>query len=154
MILSTLFCMALCMCIASKIYSKTYDRNDFRFKSYKVNVSTGFYTGLNCKIIVIDHVVSLRDAYYSGADKWSFSKKIKFANDKENHVPACQSINSSKGANDPKGFLSLSRDNKGLDYKIIRWCDYVKIYHSVKIKYELDIDPRNNAILEGCGILI
>ena len=56
-----------------------YDRKDFNYRSYKPNTSIGFYTGKTCDFINIDHVVSLKDAYESGAASWSPSKKRSFA---------------------------------------------------------------------------
>jgi hypothetical protein len=46
-------------------------------------------------------VVSLKDAYESGAASWSDSKKQTFANDRANHVPSCGRVNSSKGSAAP-----------------------------------------------------
>ena len=65
----------------------------------------------------IDHVVSLKDAFDSGAYKWSTNKKKKFSNDRSNHVSSCYKINSSKGSATPKHFLRRSNDGKGLEYK-------------------------------------
>ena len=87
-----------------------YDRKDFNYRSYKPNTSIGFYTGKTCDFINIDHVVSLKDAYESGASSWSDSKKKTFANDRANHVPSCGRVNSSKGSAVPKDFLRRSND--------------------------------------------
>ena len=50
-----------------------YDRKDFSYRSYKPNTSIGFYTNKICDFINIDHIVSLKDAYESGAANWSAS---------------------------------------------------------------------------------
>ena len=76
-------------------------------------------------------MVSLKDAYESGAASWSDSKKQTFANDRANHVPSCGRVNRSKGSAVPKHFLRRSSDGKGLDYKIVRRCNYVTKYHSI-----------------------
>ena len=44
-----------------------YERKGFSYRSYKPNTSIGFYTNQSCDFINIDHVVSLKDAYDSGA---------------------------------------------------------------------------------------
>ena len=119
------------------LFSDTYDREDFNFKSYKPITSIGYYTNQLCDSINIDHVVSLKDAYDSGASLWSSSKKQAFANDKTNHVPSCGSVNRSKGSAGPKEFMRRSQDGKGLDYDIIRFSEYVEKYYAVKRKYEL-----------------
>ena len=105
---------------ASGVIAEGYDRKDFNYRSYKPNTAIGFYTGKTCDFINIDHVVSLKDAYESGAASWSDSKKQSFTNDRQNHVPSCGRVNSSKGSAVPKDFLRRSRDGKGLDYKIVR----------------------------------
>ena len=89
-------------------------RNSFQYNSYPTNSKVGYYTGKYCKTN-IDHVVSLKDAFDSGADEWDKKLKKKFANDKINHVSSCVKINSSKGSATPKDFLRRSIDNKGLD---------------------------------------
>jgi hypothetical protein len=123
--------------ITSAIVAGSYNRDSFYFQSYKPNTSIGFYTNQTCDFINIDHVVSLKDAYDSGAALWSASRKQTFANDKANHVPSCGRVNSSKGSAGPKDFLRRSNDGKGLEYEIVRFCEYVQKYHAIKIKYEL-----------------
>ena len=95
-------------------------------------------------------MVSLKDAYESGAASWSDSKKQTFANDRRNHVPSCGRVNSSKGSAAPKDFLRRSSDGRGLDYKIVRWCEYVIKYHSVKQAYGLSFIVNDRGIFERC----
>ena len=133
-----LVCRAFLLLVAtSSLAQDSYNRNSFSYKSYKPNTSKGFYTNQTCDFINIDHVVSLKDAYDSGAALWSASRKQTFANDKANHVPSCGRVNSSKGSAGPKDFLRRSNDGKGLEYEIVRFCEYVQKYHAIKIKYEL-----------------
>ncbi len=40
----------------------------------------------------------------------------------------CGRVNSSKGSARPKDFLRRSNDGKGLEYKIVRFCEYVEKY--------------------------
>jgi len=136
-----------CLLSVSVAIAGGYDRSDFNYRSYKPNTDVGFYTGKTCDFINIDHVVSLKDAYESGAANWSASKKQSFANDRQNHVPSCGRVNSSKGSAVPKDFLRRSRDGKGLDYKIVRWCVYVTKYHAVKLAYQLATSNNDQKLL-------
>jgi hypothetical protein len=100
----------------------------------------------------IDHLVSLKDAYDSGADKWGAKKKMVFGNDRENHAPSCSRVNSSKGSAGPRDFLRRSSDRKGTDYQIIRFCEYVARYYSIKRKYGLSFASNSKRIFADCGI--
>ena len=139
------------LCLASFVVAEGYDRKDFSYRSYKPDTAIGFYTGKTCDFINIDHVVSLQDAYESGAYSWTDSKKKIFANDRRNHVPSCGRVNSSKGSAAPKDFLRRSSDGKGLDYKIVRWCEYVTKYHSVKQAYDLSFIANDRTLLFDCS---
>ena len=130
-----------------------YDRSKFGYRSYSSNYKIGFYTGKYCKTN-IDHVVSLKDAYQSGANKWNSEMKKKFSNDKSNHVPACYKINSSKGSATPKNFLRRSNDGKGLEYKIILFCKYIKIYYDTKLKYNLSFKNNDPNLFDRCDLKI
>ena len=135
-------------------YADGYKRKDFNYRSYKPNTSIGFYTNQSCDFINIDHVVSLKDAYDSGAALWSTSRKKAFANDRSNHVPSCGRVNSSKGSVGPKDFLRRSNDGKGLEYEIVRFCEYVQRYYAVKVEYGLSFEGNDNATFEQCGVSI
>ena len=141
----------LLSCFASLSLADAYDRKDFSYRSYKPDTAIGFYTGKACDFINIDHIVSLKDAYESGAASWSDSKKQTFANDRANHVPSCGRVNSSKGSTAPKDFLRRSRDGKGLEYKIIKWCEYVLTYYKVKEKYGLSIVSNESRLFTACS---
>ena len=65
-------------------------------------------------------------------------------------MPSCGRVNSSKGWAAPKDFLRRSRDGKGLDYKILRWCEYVAIYKAVKTKYQLTFTNNDRKLLSDC----
>jgi hypothetical protein len=133
-------------------FADSYDRKDFNYRSYKPNTSIGFYTNKTCDFINIDHIVSLKDAYESGAASWGAIKKKAFANDRSNHVPSCGRVNSSKGSEGPSDFLRRSRDGKGLEYEIVRFCEYVQKYYAVKVKYSLSFKDNETRPFEGCGI--
>ena len=51
-----------------------YKRNSFKFNSYSTETDIGFYKGKYCKTN-IDHVVSLKHAFNSGAYMWDINKK-------------------------------------------------------------------------------
>ena len=138
--------------IASLSFADAYDRKDFNYRSYKPNTSTGFYTNKACDFINIDHIVSLKDAYESGAASWGASKKKAFANDTSNHVPSCGRVNSSKGSAGPSDFLRRSNDGRGLEYEIVRFCEYVQKYYSVKVKYGLSFRDNKIQPFKSCGI--
>jgi len=135
-------------------YSSGYNRTDFSYKSYKPTTSIGFYTNQSCDFINVDHVVSLKDAYDSGAALWSAPEKEAFANDRSNHVPSCGRVNSSKGSAGPKDFLRRSNDGRGLEYEIVRFCEYVQKYHAVKAEYGLSFEANDSATFESCDIAI
>jgi len=133
-------------------YADSYKRKDFNYRSYKPNTSIGFYTNQSCDFINIDHIVSLKDAYDSGASSWSDLKKESFANDTFNHVPSCGRVNSSKGSEGPSDFLRRSNDGKGLEYDIVKFCEYVKKYYAVKVEYGLSFKDNKVNVFQGCGI--
>ena len=146
------FISAIAIGTASLSFAEGYDRKDFNYHSYKPNTSIGFYTNKTCDFINIDHIVSLKDAYESGAASWGASRKKAFADDTSNHVPSCGRVNSSKGSEGPSDFLRRSRDGRGLEYEIVRFCEYVKKYYAVKIKYGLSFRGNTTHPFKSCGI--
>ena len=148
----SLIISAIALNIVSPAFADSYDRKDFNYRSYKPNSSIGFYTNKPCDLINIDHIVSLKDAHESGASSWGASKKKAFANDRSNHVPSCGRVNSSKGSEGPSDFLRRSRDGRGLEYEIVRFCEYVQKYYAVKVKYGLSFIGNEMHPFEGCGI--
>jgi hypothetical protein len=140
--------------ITSAAVAGSYNRDSFFFQSYKPNTSIGFYTNQTCDFINIDHIVSLKDAYDSGASSWSSYKKRTFANDKANHVPSCGRVNSSKGSAGPKDFLRRSNDGRGLEYEIVMFCEYVQSYYAVKAVYGLSFEGNDSDTFEQCDVSI
>ncbi len=124
-----------------------YKRAEWGFKSYKADTNIGFYTQKYCDKIEIDHIVSLHDAHQSGGALWESKRKYQFANDKANHVPACQAINRSKGNATPAIFVQRSNDGKGRDYRISNFCNYLIRYKAVKHRYQLTFANNNSLIL-------
>ena len=76
---SLIIISAIALSIVSSASAESYDRKEFNYRSYKPNASIGFYTNKTCDFINIDHIVSLKDAYESGAASWSASRKKAFA---------------------------------------------------------------------------
>ena len=138
--------------MTQKVQAAQYKDSGFNCRSYKPSTSIGFYTNQTCDFINIDHIVSLKDAYDSGASAWSASIKKTFANDRSNHVPSCGRVNSSKGSEGPSDFLRRSNDGRGLEYEIVRFCKYVQRYYAVKVKYSLSFSSNKKRPFEGCGI--
>ena len=130
-----------------------YDRDLYGFKSYPTTTNRGFYTGIRCNTNV-DHVVSLKDAHVSGAERWAASERIQFANDRLNHVPSCNNINSSKSASTPSDFLRKSSDGRGAEYTIQSLCAYLGIYYQVKRKYLLSFSNNDPELFRTCGLEI
>ena len=71
---------------------------------------------------------------------------------RSNHVPSCGRVNSSKGSAGPKDFLRRSNDGKGLEYEIVRFCEYVQRYYAVKVEYGLSFEGNDSATFEQCGV--
>jgi hypothetical protein len=132
----------------------SYSRSDFKFKTYSVLPGKGFYTGVHCEKRSIDHVVSLRDAYDSGASKWPNELKQKFANDRMNHVPACAKINSAKGALRPFDLVRVSNDQNGIDFTLQDICSYLELYWLVKKKYNLSTSQNDPEVFKQCGVVL
>ena len=145
---------SLAILVASLSFADSYDRKEFNYRSYKPSTSIGFYTNQSCDFINIDHIVSLKDAYDSGASSWAASRKKAFANDRLNHVPSCGRVNSSKGSAGPSDFLRRSRDGRGLEYEMVRFCEYVQKYYAVKVKYGLSFEGNSKNTLATCGLTL
>ena len=130
-----------------------YDRDLYGYESYPTYAKSGFYTGRSCDTN-IDHVVSLKDAHESGADRWTLAEREGFSNDRLNHVPSCKRINSSKGSSTPSDFLRKSSDGRGMEYEIKPKCAYLGIYYQVKRKYRLSFQNNDSSLFASCGLEI
>jgi hypothetical protein len=69
-------------------------------------------------------------------------------------VPSFGRVNSSKGSEGPSDFLRRSNDGKGLDYEIVRFCEYVQRYYAVKVKYGLSLEGNSKNTLATCGLTL
>tara|TARA_B100000787_G_C16058428_1_gene234456 strand:- start:231 stop:653 length:423 start_codon:yes stop_codon:yes gene_type:complete len=139
--------------MAAVSFADGYDRKDLSYRRYKPNTSKGFYTNKTCDFVNIDQIVSLKDAFESGASSWGASKK-KASNDRSSHVPSCGRVNSSKWSEGPSNFLRRSSDGRGLEYKIVRFCEYVQKYYAVKVKCGLSFQGNKRHVFESCEITL
>ena len=102
--------------------------------------------GLSAPRFDIDHIVSLKEAWQSGADEWSASDKDTFADDMLNLTAVTASSNRSKGAKDASEWLPSEASGKC--YLLIRVIQ-------VKTKWSLSIDQDEYTALkeltESCG---
>lgn len=92
----------------------------------KYSGETIYFTKNKASQVQIDHIVSLKNAWDSGADKWSPELREKFANDPENLVAVKGSLNMSKGAKDASEWMPP--ENK---------CWYARQQVHIKNKYGL-----------------
>ena len=105
-------------------------------------------TTTNPRSFDIDHLVPLAEAWDSGANSWSSSRREAFANDETSPLTlmaVSASSNRSKGDRDPAEWLPPA-----VEYR----CEYVAGWVSVKARWELTIDPAEKtaieSVLSGC----
>jgi hypothetical protein len=67
----------------------------------------------------IDHVVSLSDAWQSGANEWTRAERVEFANDLENLGVSWDSENRRKSDRTPAGYTAPYRDCGW----VVRWAE-------------------------------
>ena len=87
----------------------------------------------------IDHVIPLKEAWESGASRWSADLRTQFANDLDfewSLIAVSASSNRSKGDRDPAQWLPKN----GL-------CDYLQRWVAVKYRWALSIDPVESSVL-------
>ena len=65
-------------------------------------------------------------------------------------MPSCGRVNSSKGSEGPSDFLRRSRDGRGLEYNIVRFCEYVHKYYTVKVNYGLSLVSNDKKVFRRC----
>ena len=96
-------------------------------------------------LVDIDHVVSLGNAWATGAFRWEIRKRAAFANDPMNLLAVDASANRQKGDGDAATWLP---SNKGFR------CEYVARQVGVKSKYGLWVTPAEKdamgRVLDGC----
>lgn len=90
----------------------------------------------------IDHVVALSEAWRSGANSWTTSKRQGFANDltRSQLIAVTDNVNQSKGDDDPAEWMP---PNTGYH------CMYARMWVSVKHHYDLSVDSAEKSALSG-----
>ena len=149
----TVLALLLLSAFSSSLASP-FNTDSFKYHSYKAYSAVGFYTGVNCVAVEVDHIVSFRDAHDSGASDWSDFKKALFANDRKNHVPSCSNIDALKADLPPAEFMLKARETLGSKFKIIEGCEYLTRYHAVKTKYSLSFQNNSKETFAACGLAI
>jgi hypothetical protein len=107
-----------------QVQYKTYKSCEIKSGKW-ISTFTG-NTIYNASDIDIDHVVPLKWAWLHGADSWSKSKRIKFANDPANLLSVEASLNRSKGG---KGLDEWLPPKNRCQY-IVRFMRVYKTYGS------------------------
>lgn len=114
-------------------------------------------TPTNQSPVDVDHVVSKRDAWVSGADLWMGQNmtrdRTSFANDSDGLelLTASASTNRSKGAKTPDSWTPDTAGNPAFT------CDFLKMYVAVKWQYQLTITDaqwttiNNRMTIAACG---
>lgn len=100
------------------------------------------YTGRSLAIpdeAVLDLVVSLRQAWRSGADRWSADKRIAFANDPGNLVPTTEASVVGKAGDGADGWMPPQASY---------WCEYARSYVGTKSAYSLTVTRDEAQALE------
>ncbi|MGP4090163.1 HNH endonuclease family protein [Streptomyces sp. KR55] len=90
----------------------------------------------------IDHLVPLAEAWDSGADSWTTSRRQSFANDltRPQLIAVTDNVNQSKGDQDPATWMpSVS------SYR----CTYVRAWVQVKYYYGLSVDSAEKSALQN-----
>ena len=89
-------------------------------------------------LIDVDHVVSLGNAWATGASGWQIRKRAAFANDPLNLLPTDAGTNRQKGDGDAATWLPPNRSYR---------CEYVSRQVAVKAKYDLWVTAPEKAAI-------
>lgn len=95
----------------------------------------------------IDHLVPLAEAWDSGADSWTTSRRQSFANDltRPQLIAVTDNVNQAKGDQDPSTWMPSRTAYR---------CTYVRAWVQVKYYYDLSVDSAEKSALtnylSGC----
>ncbi|CAM5724726.1 hypothetical protein SGLAM104S_10110 [Streptomyces glaucescens] len=98
----------------------------------------------------IDHLVPLAEAWDSGADSWTTSRRQAFANDltRPQLLAVTDHVNQAKGDQDPATWMPSRTTYR---------CTYVRAWVQVKYYYGLSVDSAEKSALQShlaaCSIL-
>ncbi|MBC9724091.1 HNH endonuclease family protein [Streptomyces sp. TRM68367] len=90
----------------------------------------------------IDHLVPLAEAWDSGADSWTTSRRQSFANDltRPQLIAVTDNVNQQKGDQDPAEWMPSRSDYR---------CTYVRAWVQVKYYYGLSVDSAEKSALRN-----
>lgn len=101
--------------------------------------------GGNSMAVQIDHMIPLSVAWRLGAHTWTQDQRIQFANDPLNLVSSDGPANNAKGDKTPDRWMPPNESFH---------CEYVEIYTSVSVKYDLPMDKKTSShvfeVLDQC----
>lgn len=100
------------------------------------------YSGLyysDAKKLDIDHIVPLKEAWLSGANKWTQKQREIFANDHDNLIAVSLLLNREKGYKDPLEWIPPL-----VEYQ----CEYITRWIYIKRKYKLEMDVEEQKKIE------
>ncbi|WP_030238879.1 MULTISPECIES: HNH endonuclease family protein [unclassified Streptomyces] len=90
----------------------------------------------------IDHLVPLAEAWDSGADSWTTSRRQSFANDltRPQLIAVTDNVNQAKGDQDPATWMPSRTAYR---------CTYVRAWVQVKYYYDLSVDSAEKSALQN-----
>lgn len=91
------------------------------------------------KELDVDHVVPLALAWERGAYAWSYSKRIRFANDMTNLIPVEAYLNRQKGAKSIGEWLPPNNQ-----------CEYAARFTRISKRYQLALSAEDEFVLMNC----
>jgi len=91
----------------------------------------------------IDHIVPLKEAWRSGAWRWSKEERVAYANDPEVLLAVGKHANRSKGDKDPGEWLPPRETYRR---------EYARLWAAIKVKRHLSADARERQILSNLGV--
>ncbi len=90
----------------------------------------------------IDHIIPLAEAWRSGANSWTTSRRQSFANDltRPQLIAVTDNVNQSKGDQDPAEWLPSRTAYR---------CTYARMWVQVKQYYGMTVDSAEKSALQG-----
>ena len=112
------------------------------YTGWEINFERGTRTSSK---VQIDHVVSLKEAWRSGAASWTDTKRQRFAGDERNLLAVHGPLNAAKRDLDASGWTPHSPQAR---------CDFARRVRAVKTAWQLSTDPTEEraiaAMLNQC----